>query len=112
MLCPRRVVAKVLDENSYKVSYVLAIQDENGYDLTLKPGMPSTINGKEYLHVYMNLLEIPEGYSVSEVKVNDSSLTKTTKNSPATGEYWVGSEAKDVYFQYMEAGLIEVIITK
>ena len=106
------VKKETIDENSYKVSYVLAIQDENGYDLTLKPGMPSTINGKEYLHVYMNLLEIPEGYSVSEVKVNDSSLTKTTKNSPATGEYWVGSEAKDVYFQYMEAGLIEVIITK
>ncbi len=106
------VKKETIDENSYKVSYVLAIQDENGYDLTLKPGMPSTINGKEYLHVYMNLLEIPEGYSVSEVKVNDSSLTKTTKNSPATGEYWIGSEGKDVYFQYMEAGLIEVIITK
>ncbi len=106
------VKKETIDENSYKVSYVLAIQDENGYDLTLKPGMPSTINGKEYLHVYMNLLEIPEGYSVSEVKVNDSSLTKTTKSSPATGEYLIGYEAKDVYFQYMEAGLIEVIITK
>ena len=103
-----------IDENSYKVSLNLAILDSNGNNLELKPGMPSTINGKEYLNVYMNLLELPEGYSVSEVKVNGKSftLTQNTSGNPATGEYWIGYEGKDVYLQSMEAGLIEVIVTK
>ena len=103
-----------IDENSYKVSLNLAILDSDGNDLELKPGMPSTINGKEYLNVYMNLLELPEGYSVSEVKVNGKSftLTQNASGNPATGEYWIGSDGNDVYLQSMEAGLIEVIVAK
>ncbi len=103
-----------IDENSYKVSVNLAILDDKGNDLELKPGMPSPINGKEYLHVYMNLIEVPAGYSISEVKVNGSILTLTNNASgnPATGEYWIGSDAKDIYFQSMTAGLIEVTLAK
>ena len=103
-----------IDENSYKVSFNLAIKDENGNDLELKPGMPSTINGKEYLNMYVNLLEIPEGYAVSDVKVNGTSFTLTDNASgnPAKGEYWIGYEGKDVYLQSMEAGQFEVIVSK
>ena len=103
-----------IDENSYKVSLNLAILDSDGNDLELKPGMPSTINGKEYLNVNMNLLELPEGYSVSEVKVNGKSftLTQNASGNPATGEYWIDSDGNDVYLQSMEAGLIEVIVAK
>lgn len=109
-----KVEKQNIDENSYKVSFNLAIKDENGNDLELKPGMPSTINGKEYLHMYVNLLDIPEGYAVSDVKVNGSSFTLTNNASgnPATGEYWIGYEGKDVYLQSMEAGLFEFIVTK
>lgn len=107
-----KVKKETINKNSYKVSFELAIKDENGNDLTLKPGMPSAINGKEYLNVYVNLLELPEGYAVSEVKVNGSSLTltKNASGNPATGEYWIGYEGKDVYLQSMKAGLVEVIV--
>lgn len=107
-----RVEKQEIDENSYKVVVEFAIKDENGNDLELKPGMPSTINGKEYLHVYMNLIEVPAGYSVTEVKVNGTALTEITSGNLANGQYWIGSDAKDVYFQSMEAGLIEVIVAK
>ena len=103
-----------IDENSYSVSFDLKVLDADGNDLELKPGMPSTINGKEYLHVYVNLLEVPEGYSVSEVRVNGESFTLTNNASGTLdeGEYWIAYEAKDVYLQSMEAGLIEIILTK
>jgi len=110
--CFNRVEKQTIDENSYRILVDLAIKDDAGKDLELKPGMPSTINGKEYLHVFMNLLEVPEGYSVSEVKVNDTALTETMSGNPVTGEYWIGSDGTGVYFQSMEAGLIEVTIAK
>ena len=108
-----KVEKQDIDENSYKVSFNLAIKDENGNNLELKPGMPSTINGKEYLHMYVNLLEIPEGYAVSAVKVNGTSfaLTNNAGGNPSTGEYWIGSNGKDVYLQSMETGLFEIIVT-
>ena len=108
------VKKEAIDENSYKVSLNLAILDSNGDDLILKPGMPSTLNGKEYLNVFLNLIELPEGYYIAEVRVNGSALTETTNASgnPATGEYWICSDGNDVYLQTMEAGLFEVIVTK
>ena len=106
------VKKETIDENSYKVSVNLAIMDADGNDLELKPGMPSTINEKEYLHVYMNLYDVPAGYSVSDVKVNGTALTKSTKSNPGTGGYLLGVEAKDVYFQSKTAGLIEVTLKK
>ena len=108
------VKKETINENSYKVSLNLAILNDKGNDLELKPGMPSTLNGKEYLHVYMNMIDVPAGYSVSEVKVNGTSLTQVqlTSGSPATGEYWVGADPKDVYFQSQTAGLIEVVYQK
>ena len=56
----------------------------------------------------------PEGYSVSEVKVNGESfaLTQNQSGNCDEGEYWIGYEGKDVYLQSAEAGLIEVIVTK
>ncbi len=108
------VKKETISEHAYKVSIHLAIKDDKGNDLVLKPGMPSAINGKEYLHVYMNLIEVPAGYAVSEVKVNGSTftLTNNVSGNPATGEYWIGYEAKDIYFQSKTAGLIEVTLTK
>ena len=108
------VEKQVIDENSYKVSFNLAIKDENGTDLELKPGMPSTINGKEYLNMFVNLLELPEGYAVSGVKVNEKSfaLTSNAGGNPATGEYWIGSDGTGVYLQSKEAGLFEIIVAE
>ena len=106
------VKKETISENSYKVSVNLAIKDDKGNDLELKAGMPSTINGKEYLHVYMNLIEVPAGYAISEVKVGGTSLTAITSGNVAAGEYWIGSDAKDLYFQSKTAGLIEVTLTK
>ena len=62
----------------------------------------------------MNLIEVPEGCAISEVKVNGSALTLTTNPSGncATGEYWIASNPKDLYFQSKTAGLIEVIVAK
>ncbi len=107
------VKKETIDENSYKVSLNLAVKDENGNDLELKSGSPYN-TGKEYLHVYMNLIEVPAGYSISTVKVKGSTFTLTNNASgnPATGEYWIGYEAKDVYLQSMVAGTIEIILTK
>ena len=107
-----RVEKQTISENTYKVLVELEIKDENGNDLELKPGMPSTINGKEYLNLFLNLIELPAGYSVSGVRVNGSALTETTSGNPATGEYWIGYDGNDVYLQTMETGLIEVIVTK
>ena len=103
-----------INENSYKVSLNLAILDDKGQDLELKPGMPSTINGKEYLNVYMNLIEVPAGYAISEVKVAGTVLAPTANASGncATGEYWIASNPKDLYFQSRTAGLIEVTVSK
>ena len=108
------VKKETIDEASYKVSVDMAILDSDGNDLVLKPGMPSTINGKEYLHLFLNLIELPEGYSVSEVKVNGESFTLTQNQGGNCdeGEYWIGYDGKDVYLQSAEAGLIEVIVTK
>lgn len=106
------VAKQETDENSYKVSFKLAILDDEGKNLELKPGKPSPINGKEYLYMYINLLEVPAGYAVTDVKVNGTSLTKTTNSNPATGEYMLGYEGKDVYLQSQTAGLIEVTVTK
>ena len=86
--------------------------DDKGENLVLKSGMPNPDNGQEYLRVYMNLNDVPAGYSVSGIKVNDIALNKTTNSNPGTGEYLLGIEAKDVYFQSTTAGLIEVTLTK
>ena len=109
-----KVKKETINNYSYKVSFELAIKDENGNDLALKPGMPSTVNGKEYLNVYVNLIELPAGYAVSEVKVNGSplKLTENASGNPAAGEYWIGYNGKDVYLQSMEAGLMEFIVAK
>ena len=107
------VKKEAIDENSYKVSLDLAVLDSNGKDLVLKPN--SNSNGKkEYLNVFLNLIELPEGYSIADVKVNGVSftLTQNAGGDPFTGEYWIGSDGNDVYLQSMEAGLIEVIVAK
>ena len=107
------VKKEAIDENSYKVSLDLAVLDSNGKDLVLKPN--SNSNGKnEYLNVFLNLIELPEGYSIADVKVNGVSftLTQNAGGDPFTGEYWIGSDGNDVYLQSMEAGLIEIIVTK
>ena len=109
-----KVEKENINENSYKVSFDLKVLNADGNNLELKPGMPSTINGKEYLNMYVNLLEIPDGYAVSEVKVNGTSfaLTTNTSGNPATGEYKIGIDGKDVYLQSSETGLFEIIVTK
>ena len=106
------VAKTTIDENSYKVSLNLEILDDQGKNLVLKASPYNT--GKEYLHVYLNLIEIPTGYDVSEIKVNDTAFKATTNASgnPATGEYWLGYDHKDVYLQSQTAGLIEVIVSK
>ena len=107
------VKKEAIDENSYKVSLDLAVLDSDGRDLVLKPN--SNSNGKnEYLKVYLNLIELPEGYSIADVKVNGVSftLTQNAGGDPFTGEYWIGSNGKDVYLQSMESGLIEVVVAK
>ena len=105
-----------INENSYKVSFNLAVLDENGNELEIKDGRMNqyiTTDPREHLHVYMNLLEVPEGYSVSEVKVGGTSLNLTSnENGPATGEYMIGYDPKDLYFQSRTAGLVEVIVPK
>ena len=112
-----KVNKESLNENSYKVSFNLAVLDENGNELEIKDGRMNpynTTDPREHLKVYMNLIEVPEGYSVSEVKVGGTSLTLTANQSGncATGEYWIGSDPKDLYFQSRTAGLVEVIVAK
>ena len=110
-----KVKKETINKNSYKVSFELAIKDENGNELEIKDGRMNpyiTTDPREHLHVYMNLIEVPEGYSVSEVKVGGTSLTLTANPSGdcATGEYWIGSDPKDLYFQSRTAGLVEVVV--
>ena len=106
-----------IDENSYKVSLNLAILDDEYNELEIKDGRMNPYiasDPREHLHVYMNLSEVPAGYAISEVKVANTVLTPTTNASGncATGEYWIGSDAKDLYFQSRTAGLIEVTVSK
>ena len=108
------VKKETISENSYKVSFTLAVKDANGDDLTIKEGRMNPYiqtDPREYLKVYVNLLEVPAGYSVSEVKVDNSSLVKTTRTDwPNTGEYMILSDG--ISFQSKTAGLIEVTLTK
>ena len=113
----RDVKEEDIDENSYKVSFNLAVLDENGNELEIKDGRMNpydTSDPREHLNVYMNLIEVPADYAISQVKVGDTVLTLTQNASGncATGEYWIGSDAKDLYFQSMTAGLIEVTVSK
>ena len=112
-----KVTKEDIDENSYKVSFVLAVLDENGNELEIKDGRMNPYNAsdpREHLNVYVNLIELPAGYDVTEVKVNGSALTPTTNagGNPSTGEYWLGSDHKDVYLQTMTAGKMEFIVSK
>ncbi|MBR5475341.1 MAG: hypothetical protein IKV17_00790 [Bacteroidaceae bacterium] len=111
------VKKETISENSYKVSFNLAVLDENGNKLEIKDGRMNpyiTTDPREHLNVYMNLIEVPADYAISQVKVGDTVLTPTqnTSGNCATGEYWIGYEAKDLYFQSRTAGLIEVTLTK
>lgn len=108
-----KVAKETIDENSYKILVDLEVLDENRNALELKSGSPYN-TGKEYLHVYLNLIEVPTGYSISTVKVNGSAFTLTNNASgnPAAGEYWIGYDQKDIYLQSKTAGLIEITVTK
>ena len=113
----RDVKKEDIDENSYKVSFNLAVLDENGNELEIKDGRMNsydTSDPREHLNVYMNLIEVPADYAISQVKVGDTVLTLTQNASGncATGEYWIGSNPKDLYFQSRTAGLIEVTVSK
>jgi len=115
--CFTRVEKQEISESEYKVVVDLAIKDDKGNDLELKPGnwnqyVPS--NGWEYFKAVLNLIEVQAGYSVSSVTVNGTALAKKTTSggNPALREYWVGSNGKDVYFNSQTAGLIEVTLTK
>ncbi len=112
-----KVKKETINENSYKVSLNLAVLDENGNELEIKDGRMNpyiTSDPREHLKVYMNLIEVPAGYAISQVKVGGTELTLTlnTSGNCATGEYWVGSNPKDLYFQSRTAGLIEVTVAK
>ena len=111
--CISNVKKEAINENSYKVAVKVEVKDENGNDLELKSGSPYN-TGKEYLNVYMNLIEIPTGYSISNVSVNGNAftLTQNANGNPSTGEYWLGSDPKDVYIQSKTAGLIEITVAK
>ena len=112
-----KVKKETISENSYKVSFNLAVLDENGNELEIKDGRMNPYNTsdpREHLNVYMNLIEVPADYAISQVKVGDTVLTPTqnTSGNCATGEYWIGSNPKDLYFQSRTAGLIEVTVSK
>ena len=99
------------------LTFELAIKDENGNELEIKDGRMNqyiTSDPREHLHVFMNLIEVPAGYAISQVKVGGTELTLTqdTRGNCATGEYWVGSDPDDLYFQSRTAGLIEVTVAK
>ena len=115
--CFAKVEKETIDANSYKVSFVLAIKDENGNEIEIKDGRMNpyiSSDPREHLSVYMNLIEVPAGYAISQVKVGDTILNPTTNTSGncATGEYWIGSNPKDLYFQARTAGLVEVVVSK
>ena len=112
-----KVKKETIDENCYKVSLNLAVLDENGNELEIKDGRMNPYiqtDPREHLNVYMNLMEVPAGYAISQVKVGDTVLTPTqnTSGDCATGEYWIASNPKDLYFQSRTAGLIEVTVAK
>ena len=112
-----KVKKETISENSYKVSFNLAVLDENGNELEIKDGRMNPYiasDPREHLKVYMNLIEVPADYAISQVKVGNTVLTPTqnTSGNCATGEYWIGSNPKDLYFQSRTAGLIEVTLTK
>ena len=112
-----KVKKETISENSYKVSFNLAVLDENGNELEIKDGRMNPYiasDPSEHLKVYMNLIEVPADYAISQVKVGNTVLTPTqnTSGNCATGEYWIGSNPKDLYFQSRTAGLIEVTLTK
>ena len=108
------VTEQTIDENSYKVSFDLAVLDENGKELTIKEGKFNPYMNtdlREYLWVYVNLIEgIPAGYSVSEVSVNGTALTAATGEYAPTNGYLIGTDG--VYLQTTEAGTFEIILTK
>ncbi len=107
-------VVKTSDENSCKVSFDLAVKDENGNELKIKEGKFNPyINTdlREYIWVYVNLLEaFPDGYSVSEVKVNDIVLDVSTGEYAPTNGYLIGSDG--IYLQAKEVGTFEITLTK
>ncbi|MBQ8854512.1 MAG: hypothetical protein IJZ67_09475, partial [Alistipes sp.] len=111
--CISNVKKEAINENSYKVAVKVEVKDENGNNLELKSGSPYN-TGKEYLNVYMNLIEIPTGYSISNVSVNGNAftLTQNANGNPSTGEYWLGYDPKDVYIQSKTAGVIEITVAK
>ena len=108
--CFYNVEKKEIDNSSYRVVIDMAIKDDKGNDLELKPG---AAEGFEYFKCYLNPIEVLAGYSVSSVTVNGAALTKKTTDTgnPALGEYWVG-DGNGVYFNSRTAGLIEVTLTK
>ena len=107
-------VAKVIDGDTCKVSFDLTVLDENGNELTIKAGKFNPyINTdlREYLHVYVNLLEaLPSGYSVSGVSVNGTALNASTGDYAPTGGYLIGTDG--IYLQTTESGTFEIILTK
>ena len=107
-------VAKVIDGDICKVSFDLAVLDENGNELTIKAGKFNPyINTdlREYLWVYVNLLEaLPSGYSVSGVNVNGAALNASTGDYAPTGGYLIGTDG--IYLQTTESGTFEIILTK
>ncbi len=108
------VAEQTISENSYKVSFDLAVLDENGNELTIKEGKYNPyINTdlREYLWVYVNLLgAFPGGYSVSGVNVNGTALTASTGDYAPTGGYLIGTDG--IYLQTTTAGTFEIILTK
>lgn len=112
-----QIKKETIDDNSYKVVFNLAIKDDDNNDLELKPGNHNTVipsNGFEYLEVYINILEIPEGYDVSSVTVGDTTLSLTSNSSgnPSLGEYWLGSNHNDIYLNVQTAGLFTITVSK
>ena len=110
-------VEKIIDGNTYKIIVNLEIRDADGKPLVLQPGNHNTVipsNGFEYLKVVMNTIEVPAGYSFSGITVNGVALTLTANSggNAGLGEYWLGSDPKDVYFNCQSAGLIEITYTK
>ena len=107
-------VAKVIDGDTCKVSFDLAVLDENGNELTIKAGKFNpyiNTDPREYLWLYVNLLEaLPSGYSVSGVNVNGTALNASTGDYAPTGGYLIGTDG--VYLQTTEAGTFEIILTK
>ena len=108
-------VAKTINGDTCTVSFNLAVKDADGNDLTIKEGKFNPfINTdlREYIWVYVNLIDAltTDGYSVSSVKVNGTSLEKSTGDYAPTNGYLIGSDG--IYFQSTAAGAIEITLTK